>query len=372
MTFKKPLILLFSLFLSSEVIANSNDMEFSIYQPCDGNGSICSPYIFASGLITSDTPNKFNEFLKKNEKDLHSPIIYFNSNGGSLKGGIELARIIRGKDLDTYIGMAEDVDFNFSQEESNKRYKIIIKKSVCYSACAYAFLGGVTREIDWNNGDYGIHQFHSDGLINEGDAQIISSSLALFLDEMGINRKLLDLASFTKKDDILSLSKNLSKELRVENSGEDINNWSLKANQDGNLSICSTVKQEDNASFTTLCFLNIHNQLIANIIYLPAQKYVIHDVINRFSSEESSSLLPIPLSLKFKNNETSPKEITKWNIIDGIINKTVIIDKETLKLLLTQQDFSLDAHFSNANRHVDPSASFATDGLSGGIKAILK
>jgi hypothetical protein len=225
-----------------------DDMDFHIYQPCDGNGSMCSPYILANGLITSETPEKFDKFLEKNKKELYSPTIYFNSLGGNLIGGMKLARVIRDKKLNTYIGMAENVDFNFSSEEDEKRYQTIVKKSVCYSACAYAFLGGVSRKIDKNTGSYGVHQFYSNGDYSEDSVQITSSLLSVFLDEMGVDRKLLDFASFTKKDDMFLLKSDFAKSMRVENFDEKSSSWNIKNNSEGDLFVCSSVKKEGSDS----------------------------------------------------------------------------------------------------------------------------
>jgi len=353
-------LLIFS-FAPAKSSANE-DMDFHIYRPCEGNGSMCSQYIFANGIITKETPIKFQNFLENNKNDLYSPIIYFNSDGGSLIGGLDLARIIRNKKFDTYIGRGTNVDFN--QEEPDKRYKTIVEKSACYSACAYAFLGGVSREIDWNNGKYGVHQFSSNGAIQEDSAQVLTSSLAIFLDEMGVDRGLLDIASFTKKDDMFSLSPKVAKELKVENSGEEASNWTIKANQEGNLSVCSSVKQEDNDSFTALCFFHIRKSLFADIIYLPSKKYEMTDVVNRFNSQEAS----VDLSL----NGIEVKEITKWRHIENGVSKTIAIDNNILKSFSNQKKLSFNAGFSNANKHIDPSAIFITDGLLGGIKALLK
>lgn len=359
-------------FLSTKVIA-SDDMDFHVYIPCDGNGSMCSPYIFADGIITPETPNKFKNFLEENKNDLHSPTVYFNSDGGSLISGIELAKIIRDKKFNTYIGTVENVDF--SQEEPSKRYKTIAKKSECYSACAYAFLGGVTREIDWNNAEYGIHQFYSGGSIKEGDAQVISSSLAIFLDDMGVKRKLLDLASFTQKDDIYLLDSKVAKELRVENSGEEIINWTANTDESGNLSICSTVKQEDNESFTTLCFINIKDKIIANLVYSPSPKYPMKDIIEAFKnedeSEEKDQNFP-QLSITFGKQEIPIKIRTRWKKIDDSLGKSFAVSNNMLINLTSGSEFSIEASFPNVYKHINPSATFSGDGLSGGIKALLK
>lgn len=365
---------LFVIFLSTKTNASS-DMNFYIYTPCDGNGSMCSPYIFANGIISSETPNKFRKFLEENKNDLYSPTIYFNSDGGSLISGLELAKIIRNKKLNTYIGVVEDVDFNFSEKEPSKRYKTILKKSECYSACAYAFLGGVTREIDWDNANYGIHQFYSGDSIKEGDAQIISSSLAIFLDSMGVNRRLLDLASFTRKDDIYLLDAKIAKELRIENSGEEKLDWKLQADKNGNLSICSTVKQEDNESFTTLCFINIKDKIIANLIYSPSSKYPIKDVIEAFSNEddneEKDQRFP-QLSIVFGNKEIPIKNKTRWKSIDDNLGKSFPVTNNMLVNLTDGSEFSIEASFPNVYGHINPSATFSNNGLSGGIKALIK
>lgn len=346
----------------------SNNMNFHIYQPCNGNGSVCSPYILADGIITQETPKEFKYFIENNRDSLNPlTTVYLNSEGGSLTGGMELAKIIRSEKFNTYIGTSEKYD-----EESEEGYITLIQKSICYSACAYAFLGGVSREIDWGNGFYGIHQFYSDGYapIDEGDTQVILSSLAIFLDNMGVDRKLLDFASFTKKDDIFLLSKKLAKKFQVDNSGEEYTGWKVDVNQNGELSVCSSAKQEDNDSFTMMCFIKSDHQLMANIIYSPSSRYVASNIIEAFKIEDESMLQS--LYIKFDNKAIPIKKASSWKYNNNYLVKSFIITREMLKYLPSKQEFSIEANFSNATRHLDPSATFTTDGLHNAIKALLK
>src|SRR5262249_3825586 len=66
-----------------------------------------------------------------------------------------------------------------------------------FSACAYAFMGGSDRRV-LKDGALGVHQFYGrSGEIDEGSSQAVVALIGLYLDEMGISRHLLDVASVT-------------------------------------------------------------------------------------------------------------------------------------------------------------------------------
>jgi len=197
-------IFLFFVFLSLNI--NAKDMDFNIYQPCMGSGDICSSYIFADGDLKKDTSQKLHDFLDKHDKELpDKPAIFFNSSNGDIEGGIELAKLIRLRKMNTYVGKAENSGLDEKLEEKNK---IIAEKSSCYSACAFAFLGGVYREIDWSNGEY---SFFNKNLDTQ-DISIEQISLEKFFDEMGFNKQLLFLIKRTKELKNYELLENILKQ----------------------------------------------------------------------------------------------------------------------------------------------------------------
>ena len=76
--------------------------------------------------------------------------VRLNSPGGDLAGGIRLGELIRKLKLDTEIGVTEP--------DSYGHWKTA--PGLCASACAFAFLGGLSRRA--SGGELGVHQFYNE------------------------------------------------------------------------------------------------------------------------------------------------------------------------------------------------------------------
>lgn len=95
---------------------------------------------------------------------------------------------------------AEDDD-DLAQEQ-----RTVLPDSGCFSACAYAFMGGSDRRV-LKDGALGVHQFYGrSGEIDEGSSQAVVAPIGLYLDEMGISRHLLDVASVTPGSHVTRLT----------------------------------------------------------------------------------------------------------------------------------------------------------------------
>jgi len=164
-------------------------------------------YVQAIGIITEDTPRDFEEFLKT--EDAHySRDLMLHSSGGNLMAALELGRQIRAAGYNTSVGRSiplEDVTDVFQYP-----------KASCFSACTYAFLGGVTRSFS-DADEFGVHRFGvTVGEISGDDAQVISAVLARYVAEMGVDPSFLQVASLAAfETDISILSVDIAKHLRV-------------------------------------------------------------------------------------------------------------------------------------------------------------
>ena len=89
----------------SATLAAAGGMRFSAFRPCDGNGAICAPQIYANGEIEVDSAKKLAAFLASKEAAESylptAPTVAFNSIGGSLAGGVLLGDFIRKKNMST-------------------------------------------------------------------------------------------------------------------------------------------------------------------------------------------------------------------------------------------------------------------------------
>jgi hypothetical protein len=142
--------------------------------------------IQATGTITKDTPTEFKKFLQSDDAKLTRNIL-LESPGGDLMAALELGQMIRQAGMNTLIG--HSVQLNGVMNFYN------YKRAYCMSACAYAFLGGITRSY---GGDdfYGIHRFGTlMGTISGDEAQVISSIIAKYVENMGVDLSVFEMAS---------------------------------------------------------------------------------------------------------------------------------------------------------------------------------
>jgi hypothetical protein len=113
-----------------------------------------SQAIFADGDFTPETPAALRAFLARSD---YSPEtrIYLNSLGGDLAAGMEVGRIIRNAHLST--GVARSRPDPTSDAPVDLYAYSRTYPGYCISACALAFLGGVSRQVDPAS-TYGVHQ----------------------------------------------------------------------------------------------------------------------------------------------------------------------------------------------------------------------
>lgn len=111
-------------------------------------------------------------------------LVVFQSSGGDLLGGLRLGQVLRAKGFSSYVSKSIS---GLPKMHAGK----------CYSACAYAFLGGNIRYVDGKS-QYGVHQFRMVGPeLDQVKIQKIVVILAKYLDLMGVSRELLDRALMT-------------------------------------------------------------------------------------------------------------------------------------------------------------------------------
>lgn len=111
--------IIFSILAGLLIFSKLNALEFSQHE----NDSRTLNAIMATGEIRYDDVEKLDRYLAYLPKKKHT-VIYFNSPGGNLIGGIRLGRYFK-----------------------NNRIKTVIQgDSICASACALAFLGGTDRD----------------------------------------------------------------------------------------------------------------------------------------------------------------------------------------------------------------------------------
>lgn len=129
------------------IAASQQPMTFRSEAIANNNSSL-GVFIVADGVITENTPADFEKYLKENEQ--YPSQILFNSDGGNLLAGLALGKRIRELKFNTFVGQWFP-EGNYDGQP--------MPETSCYSACAYAFLGGVIRRTS-PNAQIGFHQFY--------------------------------------------------------------------------------------------------------------------------------------------------------------------------------------------------------------------
>ncbi|QWD80527.1 hypothetical protein ICV01_04265 [Polynucleobacter sp. MWH-Spelu-300-X4] len=142
-------------------IANDETLRYTITQTCPATANpSCVTQVKAIGLFSKYAGKEFQEFVKTLPHDDRPVAIHFSSLGGNLAGGLQVGQLLREYEFITQTGFDE---------------------SVCYSACAYAFMGGTIRQLGPQE-KLGLHQFYSQtNEINASKAQSISALISNYL-----------------------------------------------------------------------------------------------------------------------------------------------------------------------------------------------
>lgn len=175
----------------------------------------CQSVIIGVGQIDQQSPDQFKAIAKELPQ---GSWLVLTSPGGSVVSAMRLGQQIREAGFNTTIGSTDYSPPN------------------CFSACAYAFAGGVSRHIPVGS-KYGIHQFRGmDKALSEDEAQKMSATLSAYLDVMGVDRHLLDYAQVTTSDKMSVLTVAQAKLLKVDNTGQSpYPRWRLEATANGQL-----------------------------------------------------------------------------------------------------------------------------------------
>jgi hypothetical protein len=116
-------------------LANSGSMTFRV-QPLEtgGCGARCPHVIVADGVIETDTPQAFVDFLKSGADDKAlRRVVFINSRGGNVAASMVFGHILRELRAASIIGR-----FDSGREAGPYAGE-------CLSACIYAMMGAVRR-----------------------------------------------------------------------------------------------------------------------------------------------------------------------------------------------------------------------------------
>lgn len=230
--------------------------------------------------------------------------IYFNSPGGSLFGGMELARTIRRNGFSTGVS---------KRREAGEK---VSGGAICMSACSLAFLGGVFRYFQ-DDDFFGVHRFYSnEPSENEGElAQVASAAIVSFLAEMDVAPEFF--VEMTKAGSQSMRMLDLSQMLRLDvaNNGFGPTHWSVTASDPANGPSILYLKGERYTSFGINKMLFFCSPDGSGII-----TYVIFDPQGR--TEEARSMRAISLEIDGELYPFTDFLLDDPQIVNGWLNAT--------------------------------------------------
>jgi len=143
---------------------------------CEGKN--CTSYITFDGPINE---NSLKEFGKKASALPTGTTVLLHSTGGDLSTGIRLGQLIRNLRLNTRVGQV-----------SEKENAATLEAGSCYSTCAFAFLGGVVRQVS-EESKYGFYPLHSiqktTGKLDDKALKNALANIGQYFNQMGIDIK---------------------------------------------------------------------------------------------------------------------------------------------------------------------------------------
>jgi hypothetical protein len=159
--------------------------------------------IFLDGYIDSQASRRLGSLIA--QRRIGVAAVYLNSPGGSLLEGMAIGRLLRERGYETRVGArASDTG------EAGR--------GVCYSACPFAFAGGVRRRVDPGS-ELGVHRVENRVPWPDGAAfdKRVAGEATAYLASMGVSDELFLLMEQVPQEQIRVLTVGEAEELRLVN-----------------------------------------------------------------------------------------------------------------------------------------------------------
>ena|SRR2546428_637886 len=344
---------------------NTGPMQFSVFWPCFGNASFCAPRILAQGVIETDSHTKLVAFLA--DKESHHtlpprPDICFDSPGGSLAGALALGRTIRKLRYETCLApeYSRVIEGTLGNEE------VFAPEVVCASACAFALIGGINRHLE-TGARYGVHQFTGvRANIGDTNTQITVVLLAIYLEEMGVSRNLLDVASLVPPDQLHWLSQDEMQRLRIDNMTVEKREWTLNALDDGTVFTSIVQKKPGSQSQVGLAVVKQSGRPVLVITFVPGEPGF-HEL-----QAALEALGTIPIRLVVDGKQIAEYPGGWWTIRKDAVIAGLPLSPQTINALRRGRVLSLEVPVAHVFEQYDPSLEFPLDELARFLSAVLK
>lgn len=159
--------------------------------------------IYLDGLIDSQASQRFTNLV--GQHGITDAAVYFNSPGGSLIEGMAIGRALRARGFETHVG-ARPTDPGRQAH------------GVCYSACPFAFAGGVRRYLE-EGSVLGVHRAENRVPVPDDSAfqKLVSQQATQYLAAMGIRPELFVIMENVPQNQIRLLTRQEAEQLKLVN-----------------------------------------------------------------------------------------------------------------------------------------------------------
>lgn len=326
--------------------------SFSLSNICDREK--CELMILYDAPITKANVEKF---IQSTASIPAGTAVLFNSIDGDLNSGIKLGQVLRQKRFHARIGRAK---------LNNKT--LVESEGQCFSACTLAFAGGVSRRIDLND-QIGIYALRSNTKnVNENEMRTAINGLSVYLDQMGVDRRLVDQMLQVKGSAVSIISLSNAKLLNIDNSSRTTTYpWRMQALDDGLLIALVSEKQASGNFNVTLGLTKQNKELRLTIYIKPISESLNLNQLSDFLSRNTR------LQISVANQTISPILIKPWEATGSGIQTAVLLSEKDLVALSSALEFEIELGQINRNPYnLDGITIFGTQGLKGALATIKK
>jgi hypothetical protein len=338
-------------------------MRFEVFQPCAGTASFCGPMILAQGELDPGAPERLKKILQSMNV---YPRVVFDSPGGNLLAGVQMGELIRSWGLNTAIGLG------YMKETPDGMHAVALDVG-CYSACAYAFMGGVSRYV-LDGAHFGVHQFSGAVENQQASTQVTLAFLSQYMKRMGVDRDLLDVASLTSADDVTEIAHQDAVQFNLDNTTPAAADWKLMPLDDGEMAVTVTQQKAGSDSSTFVGFAKLPGDRARIAIVVRALNLV---------SQRSPALIPNYLpdeasEATLCSGETVCAPLTLADAWSYDPSKNTMVGVYTapvdavIKAVIDRAPLRINIGFSEAANDIDPSVELGREGLESALLSLLK
>jgi len=321
---------------------------------CEGKN--CASYITYDGPINE---NSLKEFGKRASNLTSGTTVLLNSTGGDLSTGIRLGQLIRSLRLNTRVGQISEKD-NVTTLEAGS----------CYSTCAFAFLGGVVRQVS-EESKYGFYPLYSiqktTGKLDDKALKNALANIGQYFNQMGIDIQLLKMIISLKEKELYIVNQANLKLLNVDNTASiALNRWNVQALGNGKLIATVSEKNLLGKVIMTVGISKIDNKYIYTVFMKPLFAEIeLTNLADQLNKNKTITIRNISTELI--------KEIDQWALTTSGIKANVFLTEKEVEELARQTNFTVDLkNEQNFNSTIQSTTVFGTAGLRGALLAMKK